>query len=269
MKANTNKQVGSEFLFLIPAIFLLGFSVYKAWHISFTIDESTSYLFYVRDSYSNIINYTRLEANNHVLNSVLMKFFCSWLPLSELTLRLPNILAHGLYLWATWKLISDFKNIWFRLGIYLFLNLNPYLLDFFSLARGYALSWAFMVLSIYYLKIYIVSKIRKSLYTVLCFVSAALGVLASFTLLDFYLALLIVYFIYDFYFIKSTLNNPWQIRSFFFRMMSVTLISSLLLYYVLHISYLLLQAHFLYFGGDVSFWHDTVHSLIISWMYNA
>ncbi len=269
MKIKSPHDIIAGYIALFLSILIFSFTTFKAWHISFTIDESASYLFYVHDSYRHIIECTRLEANNHILNSVLMKFLSSWLPLSELTLRLPNLFANIVFLFATWHLISDFKNAWFRLGIFLFINLNPYLLDFFSLARGYAISWALMTLSLYFLKRFIEYPGRKFVNLACCFVMAGLGVIASFPLLDFYLALLCVYLAYEFINIRPILNNSYQVRACIFRIVFSVFISIVVLSYVLRISYMLLDSNLLYFGGDTGFWADTVHSLIVSALYGA
>src|SRR5665213_114914 len=107
-----------KYIVILPAALLLAYTAIRAWKLSFTIDESTSFIFYSLDSYRHIFNYTRLEANNHALNSALMKFFSSWLPLSELTLRLPGLLSHILYMVFTWLLFKDLKNTWFRLAVW-------------------------------------------------------------------------------------------------------------------------------------------------------
>lgn len=258
-----------QYIFLIPAAALLAFTVFKAFTMSFTIDESTSFMYYVLDTYKNIFSYVRIDANNHLLNSVLMKFFGSWLPLSELTLRLPNLIAHAVYLLSTWVLVKDFKNLWFRLGAYLLLNLNPFMLDFFSLARGYGLSWGFLVLSLYFFKRFVEGHGHKFLNVLLCFIVAALSVLASFPTVDFYLAILVVYIIYDgcqaIFNEKSTKYR----KAFWIRLILVIAISAALLFYTGHINYMMLRAKSLYFGGSTGFWADTVTSLIISALYNA
>jgi|SRR6185437_11876423 len=258
-----------KYIFLIPLALLLGFTVFKACNLSFTIDESASYLNYAQDTYRHILGYIRLEANNHVINSVLMKFLGSLLPFSELSMRLPSLLAHVVYLSATWLLVKDFKNTWFRLAVYLFLNLNPFMLDFFSLARGYAQSWALMVLSLYFLKRFIDKPGNKFINSFLCFIAASLSALASFPTLNFYLALLTVYMLYDGRQTVINWKTPKLRLRFFIRTTVVVAISALTLIYVLNISYRMLHGNFLYYGGDTGFWRDTVSSLVYVSLYDA
>ena len=135
--------------FLLVSLLLISFDLYKASHASFTCDESFTYLNYVHMSVLQIISYHNPFPNNHILNSLLMKLSESFFGSSELALRLPNILAHILFLVITYKLLSRYcpKN-----GIFFFIlvNANPFMIDFFSLARGYGLALGLMSAGIYF-----------------------------------------------------------------------------------------------------------------------
>ncbi|MEM9936846.1 MAG: hypothetical protein AAF824_24675, partial [Bacteroidota bacterium] len=107
--------------------------------------------------------------------------------------RLPNVLAHLLYLIFSTLLIRKLSpNGWVVLAGFLMLNANPYLLDFFSVARGYGLACAFMMMSLYYLHAFIVKPTNRSI--VLAILGAILAVLSNFTFLN-YLAILFAIFI--------------------------------------------------------------------------
>ncbi|MBK7441247.1 MAG: hypothetical protein IPI65_06875 [Bacteroidetes bacterium] len=101
--------------------------------------------------------------------------------MTPFTVRLTNLLAFVLYFFVSVELLKKIRNeFWFVLcGIFI-LVCNPYLLDFFALARGYGLSIGLMVLSIYKFYQYLTQKnIHHLTYT---YISAALAVLANFTL---------------------------------------------------------------------------------------
>jgi len=178
-----------KYVFLVPAVFLFIYTASRAYLLSFTIDEATTYLNFCLGSYHDIFHPAWTDANNHVLNSVLMKFFSSLLPVSEFTLRLPSLLAHVVFLVFTWLLLKDIKNERLRMAMYLLINLNPFLLDFFSMARGYALSWACMAASLYCLKCFLENQNRKAINIGLGILLAALAVLANFAMLSFYIVL--------------------------------------------------------------------------------
>jgi len=258
-----------KYIIVVPALFLFGYVFIRAWKLSFTIDEAFSFLFYALDSYGNIFHFKLLDPNNHVLNSFFMKFFNSWLPLSELTLRTQSIIAHGLFMLFIWLILKDFKNTLFSICAWLILNLNPYMLDFFSLARGYALGWAMMTGSLYFLKQILEKDSKRGLNIIFCFLLAALSVMASFSMVNYYLALLCIFGVMALYMViyqwKMIRSQLWFWGSLLF----VLALSGLLLYYTIDISFKLQNAGYLYFGGIVGIWQDTVSSLVDSCLYGA
>ena len=80
------------------------------------------------------------------------------------------------------------------LGGFLFLNVHPYLLDYFSLCRGYGLSLAFVLGAAHFYMSFLLKRCRPendgTRDLAISFVLAAFSVMANFTLLNFYLALL-------------------------------------------------------------------------------
>jgi len=113
--------------------------------LSFTHDESLS--FFSSQGEGNQL----FSSNNHPINTLLMSLFSFVFGDSELSLRMPNVLSFGLYLTACFLLFKDLTNrllVILPVGLLVF---NPILLEFFSLARGYGLSLAFMMISIYFL----------------------------------------------------------------------------------------------------------------------
>ena len=57
---------------------------------------------------------------------------------TEFALRLPNVLAFFLYAWFCLKILGLSKSSFIKLVSVAICLLNPYLIEFFSLARGYA-----------------------------------------------------------------------------------------------------------------------------------
>src|SRR5882672_8620191 len=80
---------------------LFAYVALRAYHLSFTHDESLSYtILKGNESLKN-------TANHHVLNTYLMEC-CSWaFGGSELSLRLPNVLSFFVYLFCSYKLLKD------------------------------------------------------------------------------------------------------------------------------------------------------------------
>jgi hypothetical protein len=256
-------------IFILPAALLLVYTALRAYKLSFTIDEGFSFIFYVLDTYKNIFSFKHLDPNNHVLNSALMKFFSSWLPLNELSLRLPALLGHIFFLLFSWLLLKDIKNPWFRVGAYLVLNLNPFMLDFFSLARGYALSWGLMAASLYFMKQALETLKKQDFKMIACFLFAALSVLSSFPMVNYYISLLVIFsciYLYLLFYEREKLRvHKWYIIT----ILTVGLISIPLLAYTITITSKLQQGGFLYFGGISGFWQDSVGSVVDSSLFGA
>ena len=124
---------------LMPAMWVAAsaicvYVVVRASTVGFTHDESLSYGFIWGD------NGFAESANNHWLNSWLMEVSGGVFGHSELALRLPNIAAYVLYGVCCALLLLEVRHAAARIAGFTALFLNPFLLEFFGLARGYGLS---------------------------------------------------------------------------------------------------------------------------------
>jgi hypothetical protein len=74
------------------------------------------------------------------------------LPINEVTAaRLPALLGLVLYLWGVWRIKDSFHPGWQQVLVVAALVANAFLLDFFSVARGYGLAMGCTALSLSYL----------------------------------------------------------------------------------------------------------------------
>lgn len=145
MNIKTHQIKNFDWLILLAYLSLFIYVVLRAINLSFTHDESLSYAI-LFDNQMAI-----QTANNHLLNTILMWISNLFFGNSEIALRLPNVLSFGLYLYASFVIFKETKNAWLMaLGSCLIL-LNPFLIDYFSLARGYGISLGCMMLSLYFL----------------------------------------------------------------------------------------------------------------------
>ena len=247
-------------LLCFSSVALVASSVYRAGTFPFTHDESLSFAIF------NGTPEWAKTANNHLLNTLLM-WLCSILfGNSELSLRLPNVLAHLIYLICTLLLLKRFPHPVLQIMGFATLNLNLFLLDFFFLARGYGLASAFLMLSLYLLVRAFEEKRARDFekYLSLSVLAGSLAVLANFAFLNYYLPLLLasgVLLLHDAAprrFSRSC--NPAAIALFS--------ASGLFLAVILFIVFRLQRRGSLYFGGDVGFVSDTVSSLIRSSLYS-
>lgn len=195
----------SSIIILLFGIIIFGYVSYRAYNVAFTYDESLSYLAikgfnfkiaemtHVENQTTLVIKSNRLvhffAANNHYLNTLGM-FLCSkTFGDSELSLRLPNLLALIIYLIFSYKLLSSFKNKYLLLGGIVVLFTNPYLLEFFGLARGYGLALGFMMAAFYYFKTWI--ELRRPVLT-RASILMMLSVLSNLAFFNLYLAFTVV-----------------------------------------------------------------------------
>ena len=122
---------------------LLALNIYRAASRSITHDEALGYQMFIEGSWRRPFAYA--GAPNHVLFHALAKVTTAALGVSEFTLRLPTLAAAAVFYAAAIGLlmrIADRPAL--RVAGFAVLALNPYTLDFCSVARGYGLMLAFV-----------------------------------------------------------------------------------------------------------------------------
>jgi hypothetical protein len=100
----------TNLILIISGLLLFSYTVARAYFVSFTFDESTSYLEYVRKGIIIPTHFNGGDANNHLINTWLMEFFSWLLGTSDFVLRLPNLLAHIVYLIYSAKLVKNLSS---------------------------------------------------------------------------------------------------------------------------------------------------------------
>ena len=125
----------------VCCIAFVGDSVYRAAAFPMTHDESLSYAIYGWD------HSWAATANNHVLNTQLMRLCARLFGSSELAVRLPNIVAQFFYLGAVLTLLSRVHRA-LLVPAFAILTLNLFQFDYFAMARGYGLEFACLAVSL-------------------------------------------------------------------------------------------------------------------------
>lgn len=246
---------------IIISLLLLIYSCCRAAILSFTIDESISYNLFVPLKFMDIISYAIPSSNNHILNTLGMKYFSLLFGPGEFVLRVPSLLSHLAYLFFTYRILKSSAAPIIIIAGFLLLNLNPYLLDFFSLARGYAMAVTFVVVSIYYLLSYIENN--KTITIIWSLIFAILAVLSNFSLLIYFVSFVVVI---NIYWIASQLQ--FNLNDLI-RKNTPVIIGFLFLVAILFEPIRkLIDYKELYDGGLTGFWSDTVGSLINASLYD-
>ena len=127
---------------------VLAFNVWKACNVPITTDEAMSYNeFASRDLQKFFGSY---DANHHVLHNFLCRYTVRWFGVSEFSMRLPSLLAGAFYLLLIYRFACRLFDGWLFLVAVALLAMNPFVLDYLSLARGYSMALAFWMLALYW-----------------------------------------------------------------------------------------------------------------------
>ena len=229
---------------------------------SFTHDESFTYLHYPHTSFMDIVSYKDWYTNNHLLNSLFMKYSEQIFGSSETALRLPNLLLFIVYMVYGYLLFRR-TNQFLVVAVFVLLCTNNMLIDLFGLARGYGLSYGFMLMSLYH---FIESFYQQKTKNLIFFhIGALLAVLCNFTLLTFYVALLLVYNLIVLIDCTFITNKKYR----FLELNKVHFIPLLLVIIILYEPIRrLVKYNSFDFGGKTGFYHDTITFLINNSLHN-
>lgn len=249
-------------LYISIALLLLLYSSYRSYTLSFTHDESYSFINIIHGSFYQIVSNDSywISANNHIFNSLCMKYAEILFGPTEFNLRMHSVIAHVIYLIFTFLILKEIKPTRLQIVGFIVLNLNPYLLDFFSLARGYALSIAFMTMSVYYFIQF--TKKENLTHISVCLLAALLATLANFSIITYTVSIIILFECY-------MITKQYSFKQLLLKNIPI-LISLLCLYslYYWPITQLINHGQ-LFFGGEEGLWIDTVMSSIEVYLYHS
>lgn len=233
--------------------------IIRAGLVGITYDEAWTISDFVPQGWWDVITYTSLDANNHLLNTLLIKIVHLLHGKTLFWERLPNVLAGLTYIYCAYRISVSFLSKYYGYMLFILLLINPFLLDFFGLARGYGLALAFQIGAVYYLFLFAKKKMQR-----LAFFSLAMGglaVLSNFSFLTFFIALLLC--LCTVYFTIARDEKP-----VFFLLKSAS-ICLLLLFIVYRPLEKLKEGGMLYYGGTSGFYADTLSSLAAHSVYEA
>ncbi len=248
----------------LTAIFYVIYIVVRAVQIPITHDEATSVIL-SQNSYLGIVfyDYTEgwLSANNHILNTISMRFFKSIFSETPLVFRLGNLLAGVFYLFLGYILVRQlFQKPLIQVCAFLIWLSNPYLAEFFSLARGYGMAATFeaaaLVFGVLYFDFLEKDPAKSRRFFRLACLSAALAVYSNFTVLYFFMAFCGLFF---WHFFQNWRTNFGKIA-----WLSATAAGLAALIYI-PISKIKTSSDFIRFG-NLGFYQDTVKNFADCWL---
>lgn len=258
------KSTISRWLFFLgTAIF--SYTLIKALSLSVTYDEAYCYQKFARNGmfYGESTSAVNIQLLNNFLTILTSKIFGP----EEFFLRIPNLIAHIFFLVYSAKLLKSSLDIRLVIPCFLLLNLNPYMLDFFSLARQYGLSFGMMITSIYYLHRYNLNRDRIK-YASLSMLFGALAVFASIVQLNFFMTLIAAIVFLNI--VEARKQNAGKKNGFLLflkRSIFPGIIFVLVLLVIIPSAIGMKESKQLFFGTNNGFLEDTLGSVIGGTLY--
>lgn len=168
------------------AVAFFAYVAARAWLLPITHDEGTTILNHVpRLVFDTLTFQKEANPNNHILNTLGIKTLLGIFPGHQIVARLPVLIGCALYLWAGLAICGRLsEQSWVRVFGAVVLLGNPFLAEFFALARGYGLAIGLMMMALYHTWRFLENNAARQLRT--AFVFAGLAVYANFTLLLFF-----------------------------------------------------------------------------------
>ncbi len=232
--------------------------------VGITFDEAWTIGVFVRGSFYNIFAGEPAIANNHLLNSFLIKLIYSSGQETIFLARLPNLISMVAYLYFSYKICDTFFKPFLGISLYLILISNPLLLDFFGLARGYGLGLGFLMSSIFYLlKFKETGKSKNGIFALLL---GSFAVLSNFTFLFFWVGLLAAN---QLIFLTQRRFVWKKIKTNYLRFLGLNILISLVISGLIYFPIQKLrELGGFWYGGNDGFYQDTLISLVAYSMGN-
>lgn len=187
LRTRPDRKVSPWFIY-VPSLLLFVYILLRAKLVALNWDEAFTFFEFVRHPKWTPHDFNYMSANNHLLNTWLMKCSVTFFGESELALRLPNVLAGGVFFFYVTKLLAKIcAKPWQLFAGFCLVALNPFLLDFFSMARGYGLSLGLLAAALFYL-VQSVEAEFKIKHALLAQLLLAIAILANLTLIIFLVA---------------------------------------------------------------------------------
>jgi len=274
MADSTNHRIdGPSAIAAVLSLLIFAYIAIRAATLCVTIDEALTYNWHVTGGWGQIVTFRTpgLPDNNHVLFTLLSKISVMLFGLSELTLRLPSLLGSLFYLAGLNLCLRRIAPGWRQVVGVLAIGLNPYVVDFLGLARGYGLGLGFTMLGLAALLSSLAGmpgKVRpmKAQLSLLLFAFAALSNLSFLLVLGaamIVIALSLAWSGVAARSVRDSSESPW--------LLLVKIVGPVIpIFAYLAIPLGIIRKSKLFdMGGHTGFWTDTVISLFYGSVYNS
>jgi hypothetical protein len=253
----------ADALALLFGLAVLAYATARAVLVPITHDEAFTFLHWSTAPWRAVLLFEGPErANNHLLNTVLMKVSSALLGPGEPALRLPNLLALASYLTSIWLLLRRYAPPLLALSGLALASANRHLLELFSLARGYGLCLGLLLPGLLLAALSIEKTGGSRREEALAFGLVSLAILSQFVALDFFVALAVVFLVLHANW--SRLDDPRLSFGSRFgrRLVPLFVASSAVALTLGGILWRIAGSGGFYTGGTTGLWHDVVENLV-------
>jgi len=248
------KFLKEKYIYIVFASTIWIYLLLRSVFVPILHDEAATFYHYVISG-SFIPYFSNCESNNHILNTLLTYISYHLFGLSKLVLRLPNLLSAIIFFFFIYKISFRIKSGILRWLFILSLAGSCYFMEFFTMCRGYGISMALLMGSLWYL--WLILKDGGWRHYFLCLLFIFLAVTANLTLIITFLliiVLLLLHFLFNF---KKT-GIKTRIITIILLLFAGFLPA---LFSVIYL-FLLKKNGALYYGTTNGFWDVTVKSLV-------
>jgi len=160
--------------FVALTLLVQAYVVMRALDVPLVHDEATSFIAYAQPG--TFLPFASMwDANNHFLNSLCGHLGFRLFGLHPLALRWASVLSYLLYAWCAWRMGARIEGRIIRWALWPALLACPFLLDFFSLFRGYGPALALLLLSVHHAVGFMETSATRRLVASLLSMCAAIG----------------------------------------------------------------------------------------------
>ncbi|MEO8590304.1 MAG: hypothetical protein ABI432_13100 [Flavobacteriales bacterium] len=237
--------------FMLLAAVVLGYVALRAFVVPVIHDEARTFQMYVLTG--DWLPFEAVwDAGNHVLVTGLAQISYALFGSGLLALRMWSVLAFPLYALYTWRVGTMIVSPMVRWCLWMALLCAPFLLDFFSLFRGYGLAMAFLLMAVYHGARFTATGTNRHLRLALA--AMAFAAFGSLSLLIMWCALLAG---------LSVATFRWKatVRDRRYTMGLITLLGIAPLVFAGVFSVRLAEHDALYFGSDLGLFKGTIGSI--------
>ena len=245
-----NKVPKFKYLFLLTSVLVFFVVALRSYLVPFNHDETATFFYFIQSG-KYMPFHSAIDANNHVLNSLLGNVCFHLFGSSPFSLRIPNLIALIILMLATYKISKFLNQFGSKVVLMAGFLLSFHWLSFFSACRGYSLSMALLMMGIGFILDYIYNTENKSAF-IFSIVFWQLAISSNLILIIVVLVLSGINFIIQVS--NKKLINPLVIVTWLLHFAAI--------FYWLSFSFYLQENGALYYGEGTDYWDVTFASLI-------